>query len=524
MHVSEEWPQGWAESWIQAPGLAIHRGRQADQTHQHAELIAPLRDDAADAHRIRGLRDAMFAGNKVNPSEGRAAGHWALRLAAAQGSDPHLAVTRFAPNGEDLIPRMTRVHAQTRELATRIRSAMLTGDTGRPYRHIIHLGIGGSDLGPRLLIEALQSTPANAPIDAAFLSNLDYHAVQHCLAARDPRETLVVIASKSFTTQETLINAAHLRQWMLGGGVRHPQHQMIAITNRTDRAAQWEIPDEQILWFDESIGGRFSLWGPVSLTSRIVLGNAVVDRFIEGGIAMDRHFTGSHPLTHNLPAVLAVTDFFNLRSRQLPTLMVSPYDSRLALLVPYLKQLWMESLGKQVDAQGRPIEGPACPILWGDVGTNAQHAFFQLLHQGQQGVAVELIGVVSPEHEAHHSHHALLANLVAQAQALSTGLSSGDPQRDCRGGHPVNLVMLDRCDAYCLGSLIALWEHRVVCLAALTGINPFDQWGVELGKSIAHDALKALSESHDASHEALDSTSRGIIAWLRSTAPGPPEP
>lgn len=510
MHVSE--------GWIRAPGLAIHRGRQADQEHQHAEMIAPLNDGTPEALRIRELRDAMFAGGKVNPSEGRAAGHWALRFCADEGVGQSLAITHFSPDGEDLMPRMAQVHAQTREIATRVRSGMLASDAGRPYRHIIHLGIGGSDLGPRLLIDALQSAPANAVIDATFLSNLDYHAVQHCLAARDPRETLIVIASKSFTTQETLINAAHLRQWMLGGGVLHPERQMIAITNRADRAKEWEIPDGQILWFDESIGGRFSLWGPVSLTSRIVLGNPVVDRFIAGGIAMDRHFVSGHPLTHNLPALLAVTDFFNLRQRQLPTLMVSPYDSRLALLVPYLKQLWMESLGKQVDAQGQPIDGPACPILWGDVGTNAQHAFFQLLHQGRQGVAIELIGVVSPEHEAHRSHQALLANLVAQAQALSTGLSSGDPQRDCRGGHPVNIVMLDKCDGYCLGSLIALWEHRVVCLAALTGINPFDQWGVELGKSIAHAALEALSDERRAPTGALDDTSREIIDWLRGAA------
>jgi glucose-6-phosphate isomerase len=197
--------------------------------------------------------------------------------------------------------------------------------------------------------------------------------------------------------------------------------------------------------------------------------------------------------------------------------MVSAYDSRLGMLVPYLKQLWMESLGKRVDRNGQPLHGPACPILWGDIGTDAQHAFFQLLHQGEQGVAVELIGVTSPEHGSMASHHALLANLLAQAQALARGHTDSDAAKACRGGHPISLVMLDRLDAATLGSLVALWEHRVLCMAALTDINPFDQWGVELGKSIAPAALHALAHGSPLPKATpLDGISQDVIAWLKS--------
>jgi glucose-6-phosphate isomerase len=249
-----------------------------------------------------------------------------------------------------------------------------------------------------------------------------------------------------------------------------------------------------------------------------------VDEFIEGGLALDQHFFEEPPHS-NLAAVLAMADFYNLRERKLPSLMLSAYDSRLEMLVPYLNQLWMESLGKHVDTDGKPIDGPACPILWGDVGTNAQHAFFQLLHQGAQGVAVELIGVVEPEHEAIESHHALLANLIAQAQALSTGCDDPRASRSCWGGHPVNVLLLDRCDAKSLGALIALWEHRVECMAAITGINPFDQWGVELGKTIAASALRALNDTPvaitaavETNGTALDEKSQALIDWIKRGA------
>ncbi len=505
------------KGWRYAPTMALYQGRQSLSNTEAREILAPLGPGQWASERIQSFREKVLNAEKVNISEDRAAGHWALRAAALPES-PDAAINSFAPQGKDLMPRMREVHEATREIANQVRDARLKSQSGKPFSAVLHLGIGGSDIGPRLLIQALGGATQPGKVSAEFLSNLDYHAAQHALCRLDPHETLVVIASKSFTTQETVMNAQHVLHWMRNAGVEKPEHNCIAVTERTDRAVQWGVPAKQTLWFDESIGGRFSVWGPVALTARIVLGNAAVDAFIQGGALLDSHFLNEAP-QNNLPAVLAVTDFYNLRQRKLPTLMVSAYDSRLALLVPYLKQLWMESLGKHVDAWGKPIEGLACPILWGDVGTNAQHAFFQLLHQGAQGVAIELLGVVEPAHESHESHRALLANLVAQAQALSTGREDPDPNKSCWGGHPLNVLMLDRCDAKALGALIALWEHRVECMAALTGINPFDQWGVELGKVLASSASQALTNGdNSAGHktpETLDAQSLELANWIR---------
>lgn len=511
---------GEFKHWRYAPAMALYLGRQSLSEQQAREIEKPLAPDQWGSERIRILRQGIFQGQKINLSENRAAGHWALRASAADRPSAG-GVERFSPDGQDLMPRMRATHEQTRMLANQVREGMLQSVSGQHFKSVLHLGIGGSDIGPRLLIKALGSPSRRSDIAIEFISNLDYHAIQHTLARLDPHKTLVVIASKSFATQETVMNTTHVLQWMRDAGVVNPLHHCIAVTQRTDRAAALGIPQSQTLWMDESIGGRFSIWGPVCLTARIALGNPVVDAFIEGGLLFDGHFL-EEPPERNMAAILAAIDFYNLRTRGLNSLMVSAYDSRLEMLVPYLNQLWMESLGKHVDALGKPIEGLACPILWGDVGTNAQHAFFQLLHQGAQGVAIELIGIVEPAHGAVESHQALLANLIAQAQALSIGREHEQASKSCWGGHPVNLLLLDRCDAKSLGALIALWEHRVECMAALTGVNPFDQWGVELGKTIAASALEAFARKPEQSgsvtaneFENLDEKSLEVIEWLR---------
>ncbi len=499
-------------SWLEAPGLNLHRGRQSLSDAEHDEILSPLSTGSKTAIAITSLRAAVFSGEKVNRSEGRAAGHWALRAAGLSQSDAQN--KPLSQTASSLITGMIASQDQAKFIATSIRSGKLQSSSGRPYRHIVHLGIGGSDLGPQLLLTALADATGGSPCQAVFLSNLDYHGTDHLLARLDPAATCVIIVSKSFQTQETMANAAHLLEWMRNAQVAAPETNFIGVTAVRERAVQWGIHENHVLTFDESIGGRYSLWGPVSLVARIILGNDLVDRFLQGGVMMDQHFLEA-ALPQNLPAVLAATDFYNLRRRQIPTLMVSAYDSRLSLLVPYLKQLWMESLGKHLAQNGQPIDGPACPILWGDIGTNAQHAFFQLLHQGAQGVAVELIGVVKPSHAQEARHKALLANLVAQAQALAIGKTQSDPTKNCWGGHPVNLTMIDTLTPESLGSLLALWEHRVLCLAAMTGVNPFDQWGVELGKSIATDAEKALKSASDPVSDQLDDVSRELLTWIQ---------
>lgn len=505
---------------LAAPHLWLHRDRQFLSASQDALILAPLAADSTIAQQIMAARQGLFAAEKLNTSEGRAAGHWALRCSGLT-SDHHASLrsslpSQFSPDGQDLIPRMHAVHEATRVLAHRIRSGEIGAASGRTFRHVIHLGIGGSDVGPHLIIDALSPDQirGSESITAHFLSNLDYHGVERMLSPLDPQETLVIVASKSFSTLETLTNAMHCRQWLQAAGVSNWADHFVAVTSNPQAATEWGIAAQRVLWFDESIGGRFSLWGPVSLVARVALGNTAIDELLVGGCKMDAHFLHA-PLTENLPAVLAAQDFYNLRTRNHPTLMISAYDSRLGLLVPYLKQLWMESLGKQVDVHGKPIDGHACPILWGDVGTNAQHAFFQLLHQGTQGVAVELIGIRHAEHAQEASHRALLANLLAQAQALSAGRDHAQAEHICLGGHPVNLMFLDSLSPRALGALIALWEHRVLCLASFTGVNPFDQWGVEAGKTIARSVDQALATRDVSPDTALDETTQRMISWLK---------
>lgn len=502
-----------SDLWIQGAQLRLSRQRQWQ---------APAHDPAAEMLKQPELRAALsqfradfFGAKKINRSEDRAAGHWALRVAGL-ASPPSVLPDQFAPNGQDLLPKMSAEHQRTRVLAESIRKGDYKTSSGEPCTDIIHLGIGGSDTGPHLLIEALGSITSGPALRAHFVPNIDAHALASCLARLDPSRTLIVLASKSFGTLETLTNAEICQAWMTSAGIAQPKENFIAVTAHPDKAIAWGIAAQRTLWFDESIGGRYSIWGPVSITSRAVLGNAVVDDFLKGGAAMDAHFAQTKD-EQNLPILLALTDAHNLHQRGIASLMVSAYDSRLHLLLPYLNQLWMESLGKSVSQTGAPLQKSAAPILWGDVGTNAQHSFFQLLHQAATPVAIDLIGVQIPDHQFAGSHRALLANLIAQAQALAVGRQDADPQKSCPGGHPVNLLMLERCNGEGLGALIALWEYRVMCLAAIQHINPFDQWGVALGKSIAQAATAALSSVPDAAakSESLDAISQAIIESLK---------
>jgi glucose-6-phosphate isomerase len=501
-----------SDPWIKGAHLKLNRQRQwqspaldpATGLLKQPEIYAALSQFRAD----------FFGAKKINRSEDRAAGHWALRTSGLEGPSSALP-SQFSPNGQDLIPRMSAEHQRTRLLADSIRTGAYKTTSGLSCTDIIHLGIGGSDTGPHLLIEALGPISGGLTLRAHFVPNIDGHALASCIARLDPTRTLIVLASKSFGTLETLTNAEVCRAWMASAGIAQPKENFIAVTAYPDKAVAWGIGADRILWFDESIGGRYSIWGPVSITARTVLGNPMIDDFLKGGVAMDTHFAQAKN-EENLPILLALTDAHNLHRRGIPSLMVSAYDSRLHLLLPYLNQLWMESLGKGVDQAGKPLQAPAAPILWGDVGTNAQHSFFQLLHQAAIPVAIDLIGVQYPDHPFSENHRSLLANLIAQAQALAVGRPDPDPQKSCPGGHPVNLLMLERCDGENLGALVALWEYRVMCLAAIQHINPFDQWGVALGKSIAQAATAALGETPAPSQsETLDAISQAIIDSLK---------
>ena len=434
----------------------------------------------AEAQDLAGRRDALFAGDAVNGSEGRAAEHVAER---GQGAPDSVAAAR-------------RLHARMRGLIDAIEAEAIG-----PFRHILHLGIGGSALGPDLLIDALGDDADR--YDVAVVSNVDGMALERVFRRFDPAATLVVIASKTFTTTETLLNAASALSWLAEGGVADPYGQLVALTAAPDKAVEWGIDETRVLPFAESVGGRYSLWSSIGFPAALALGWDAFESMLEGAAAMDRHFRLAAPLA-NAPMLAAFVDLYYAVVRGAETRAVFAYDERLALLPSYLQQLEMESNGKRATADGRLLTVPSAPITWGGVGTDAQHAVFQLLHQGTHLVPVEFVAVIEPGDaldEAHH--HTLLVNCFAQGAALMTGRANDDAQRDYPGDRPSTTILLDRLDPARLGALLAFYEQRTFANAALLGINPFDQWGVELGKSIAKSIEEEGTEQFDPSTRAL---------------------
>ena len=461
------------------------------------------------SQRLQTMIDRLFSGQEVNTTEQRAAGHWALRAASSPGSYRQpvqlvCAHTQGEPLRDEIALART-IQDQMEQFVDRVRKGDFLTPDHTAYESIVHIGIGGSDLGPRLLHDVFSKLNLDKPaqtLNVHFLSNVDFHEVRQTLQALNPKTTLVVVASKSFSTKETLLNAQHLFDWLDQAGPQYRQKAVIGVTCKPDKARALGVPADQVFEFSETVGGRFSLWGPVSLAIRLVYGNAVFNAFLEGAASMDNHVLESPP-TQSIPALLALCDHYNLQQGAY-SLMMSPYDSRLGLLVPYLQQLWMESLGKGVDVSGTPLSKPCCPILWGDVGTNGQHAFFQMLHQSKLQSSVELVGVINPDHTEKKSHQVLLSHLLAQAEAFSRGkLNTPEALQDptlnyksCPGKRPVQIVIVDALTPHSLGCLLAMWEHRTVLLAALQNINPFDQWGVELGKTIAEEIEPCLANKN----------------------------
>jgi len=424
-------------------------------------------------------RDAMFAGEIVNATEGRAAEHGAER---GQG----------AP---DSVARAAGLHARMRALIDAIE-----GEAFGPIRHILHIGIGGSALGPHLLIDALGREAGR--YDARVVSNVDGAALEAAVTGFDPAATLVAVASKTFTTTETLLNARSALQWLEQGGVADPYGRMIALTASPEKAIAFGVDETRILPFSETVGGRFSLWSSIGFPAALALGWDAFESLLEGAAAMDRHFRFA-PLEANAPVLAAFADLYYANVLGAETRAIFAYDERLRLLPSYLQQLEMESNGKSVRLDGAPA-GRTAPIVWGGVGTDAQHAVFQLLHQGTHLVPVEFVAAIEPGDSFDEDHHRqLLINCFAQGAALMSGRRAEDPHRSYPGDRPSTTILLDRLDPAALGALIAFYEHRTFANAALLGINPFDQFGVELGKEMAR-ALDGEGElDFDPSTQAL---------------------
>src|SRR5437764_1449362 len=437
---------------------------------------------SADCMGFAAARDALFVGEIVNSSEGRPATHVAER-GSGSPEDVDLATAR---------------RQRMRALVDAIEAGAFGSVTG-----VLHIGIGGSLLGPALLSDALGRR--SAKLDVRFLSNIDGAAFDDAVKPLDPATTLVVVASKTFTTLETLANMEAALGWLRDGGVADPHGRLIAVTASPESAVNAGIDETRVLPFGEGVGGRYSLWSSVGVTGALALGWDAFEALLEGAAQMDRHFrfTGPHG---NVPLIAAFADRFYVEEAGSQTRGVFAYDERLRLLPFYLQQLEMESNGKSVTKDGAPVEHPTAPVTWGGTGTAAQHAVFQLLHQCTVIVAVELVAAREAADDQDPEHHRLLLlNAFAQGAALMQGRASDDPQRSYPGNRPSTTILLDRLDARALGALIAFYEHRTFANAVLLGINPFDQFGVELGKTIA----RQLSEGAD--EASLDSATRALI-------------
>ncbi|MGB5077378.1 MAG: glucose-6-phosphate isomerase, partial [Sphingorhabdus sp.] len=423
------------------------------------ELFAGLAKEVG----LDSARDALFCGEVVNPTEGRAAEHTAER---GSGSAQAVANARA-------------MQARMRGLVEAIEAGVL-GD----IKHILHIGIGGSALGPKLLIDALGRETSR--YDVRVVSNVDGAALAEAVAQFDPQKTLVAIASKTFTTTETLLNATSAMEWMRDGGVSDPYAQLVALTAYPERAIEWGIDESRVLPFNEAVGGRYSLWCSIGFPVALGLGWSVYEELLEGAATMDRHFRIAGVL-ENAPILAAFCDLFYAQLRNSQTRAVFAYDERLRLLPDYLQQLEMESNGKSVTADGQPLGRASAPVTWGGVGTDAQHAVFQLLHQGTHTIPVEFIASKAPGHDFDPAHHeALLVNCFAQGAALMAGKTSQDGARNYEGNRPSTTLLIEDVSPSIVGALIAFYEHRTFVNAVLLGVNPFDQFGVELGKEIAN--------------------------------------
>jgi len=452
------------------------------RSHDFALRLGPLYANFARQRYDRAAREALLAlardagvagalraqvdGEVVNLSEGRPALHTALRGDVGRGE------------------AAVAARAQARETQARM-YAMAAGLRDSAVTDVVNVGIGGSDLGPRLAVEALHDF-SDGRFRFHFLNNADAGPTQRLMSALDPARTAVVLVSKSFGTQETLLNGALLRPW-LGDDSR-----LYAVSAHTGAASKFGVAPERILPMWDWVGGRYSLWSAVGFVVALAIGERHHSELLAGAAAMDAHVL-AEPMERNLAAWHALCVAWNRNGLGFDSHAVLPYDERLALLPSYLQQLVMESLGKSVRQDGQPTAVATVPVLWGGPGTSSQHSFFQALHQGTDTVPCDFIGIARPAHAHATSQDALLSHLLAQGQALANGFQSPDPQKSYPGNRPSNFLLLDELTPSSFGHLIALYEHSVFIQATLWGINPFDQWGVELGKRIAGELQPAVA-------------------------------
>ncbi|MDH5541017.1 MAG: glucose-6-phosphate isomerase [Rhizobacter sp.] len=501
------------EAFVRDPGRFAAMGVAAPEVFAD---LSKNRLDTATLHFLRDLarecglearRDAMLAGAPINVTEGRAVLHTALR----------------APRGAGL--HGDEVHEVLEAMLAYAETVRDTAGSG--IRHVVNIGIGGSDLGPQMVVPALDAF-VHPGLSFHFVSNVDGHDITPVLRRLKPEQTLFIIASKTFTTQETMANAQAARAWFTAQGGKDVARHFVAATTNVKAAAEFGISTTFGFW--DWVGGRYSLWSAIGLPIAIAIGADGFRALLAGARAMDEHFAQA-AVERNLPMLLGLIDVWYRNFHGFTSRSVAPYHQGLKRLPAYLQQLEMESNGKCVDEDGRALSFATSPVVWGEPGTNGQHAYFQMLHQGSDVIPVEFILVKRPTHALTDLHHKLLANGLAQSQALMLGKSSEQAltekaptasksldaltlarHRSFPGNRPSTTLLLDQLTPRSLGALIALYEHRVFTSGALWGINSFDQWGVELGKALCSDLLPRLASGDVAG---LDGSTAGLLKRLR---------
>ncbi|MFJ5487090.1 glucose-6-phosphate isomerase [Hansschlegelia beijingensis] len=512
----------------------------ADDPHRFARMSIKLEDllfdysktrttpetisllvELARACDVEGRRDAMFSGAKINTTEGRAVLHTALRAAED---------ARILVDGQDVMPEVLAERRKAAQFAEAVRSGALMGATGERFSDIVNIGIGGSDLGPAMAATAL--TPyTQAGLRGHFVSNVDGAHITDTLRRLDPARTLILVASKTFTTLETMANAHAARGWLVGAlGEAAVGAHFAAISTNVEAVEAFGMSEERMFRFWDWVGGRYSIWSVIGLSLTILIGAQNFQAFLDGGREVDEHFRDA-PLDRNIPALMGLLGVWHRNVWGFGTHAVLPYDQRLARFPAYLQQLDMESNGKRVTLDGAPVERATGPIVWGEPGTNGQHAFYQLLHQGADVVPADILMAALPHENVGDQHAMLLANALAQGEAFMKGRTTEEaaaqlkgagksseqaeelaPHKTFPGDRPTCAIAYRTLDPRTLGRLIALYEHKVFTQGVIWGINSFDQWGVELGKELASRLIPVMKR--EAGTEELDSSTRGLVDHL----------
>jgi len=509
-------PDRFARLSVEAAGLFLDysKNRLDGRT---LSLLAEL----ARERGVERLRDAMFAGEKINLTEHRAVLHTALRAPRDQ---------QITVDGQDVTADVHAVLDHVKTFTDAVRNGSWLGHTGKPITDIVNIGIGGSDLGPKMVCLALRQY-AHPRLTMHFVSNVDGHDIDAALSRVNPETTLFIIASKTFTTAETMMNANTARAWFLKHGSEQAlaQH-FVAVSTNVEAIKTFGIDPANMFPFWDWVGGRYSVWSAIGLSVALCVGYGYFADFLAGAHAMDEHFRTA-PIEQNMPLILGLVGFWNRAFLDCPSVSIAPYHQDLSRFAAYLQQLDMESNGKRVTRAGDAIDYVTGPVIWGDTGTNGQHAYFQLLHQGTDVTPIDFIAALRPAHEYQNHHAALLANCFAQSEAFMKGKTADEVRQDLQGlpeaeierlvphktfpgNRPSNTILMDYLTPATLGALIALYEHKVFVQGALWDVNSYDQWGVELGKVLAKKIEAELNgQAQPAGH---DASTNGLIARAKA--------